>query len=115
METISIDPVIEISHGLGWMWAVFSERTFDTLWKNDNGKAMSKFSVHLENIEKDINHHFPIDKKKTFKKAADDFINAYTKYQESNFISKNFNYSSLMTKREIFYTALNDLIGAQNG
>lgn len=115
METIVVDHIIKINQGLGWMRLAFNEAAFDGFWKGTDHRAIAKFRAHLRDIEKDVDDHFPSDKKKAYTKAAQDFIDAYTMYSESKFFSKKFNYSSLLTKREIFYKTLNELIAAQNG
>jgi hypothetical protein len=77
--------VIGIYEGLGWMTSSLDPSLFEYFWLDtSDGHFISKLRAHLSALDKDINDHFPIDKKEWLKQAVNDFIEVNSYYLEAN-------------------------------
>jgi hypothetical protein len=80
--------VIEIYKGLGWMTTALSPELFDFFWKDYDTHTISKLRSHLYQLDKDTEDHFQKERKETFKKAAERFLEINTKCQKLTGLKK---------------------------
>lgn len=77
--------LIGIYKGLSWMTSSLDPSLFDYFWANTSeGHFISKLRAHLSALDKDVNNHFPANKKEWLKKAVEDFIKVNSDYRETN-------------------------------
>lgn len=102
--------VIEIYKGLGWMTTALSPELFNFFWKDYDSHTISKLRSHLYQLDKDTDNYFPTERKESFKKSANRFIEIYKHCQKLTGIRKIYYFYKLREEAKISFQELLCLI-----